>query len=183
MDFSSLPDDFFVTSSQYTNTVHRDIYPAIDPTLPALSQKGKVIIITGASQGLGRHVSFLIHLQPWLISLQAFAASFAKAGSATIVLIARNIIELEAAAKEIKAINPEIKVLTESADIRDKESVQRLFAKVKNEVGTADVLINNAGTGSASTPIRDIGPDDFWNAVVCLRLSPNHLLLLTRHRK
>jgi hypothetical protein len=56
MSFDSLPDDYFITSSQYTKTVHRDVYPAIEPTLPALSQKGKVIIITGASQGLGRHV-------------------------------------------------------------------------------------------------------------------------------
>ena len=57
MDLATLPDDFFVTLGQYTKTVYRDQYPAIDPRSAALSQKGKVVIITGASQGLGRHVS------------------------------------------------------------------------------------------------------------------------------
>ena len=58
MDTSSLPDDFFVTAAQFTKTVHRDEYPAIDPHSAALSQNGKVIIITGVSQGIGRKVRF-----------------------------------------------------------------------------------------------------------------------------
>lgn len=48
-----LPVDFFATSGAYTPHVHRDQYPAIDPTSSALSQAGKVIIITGASAGIG----------------------------------------------------------------------------------------------------------------------------------
>jgi len=57
MDFSALPDDFFVTSGQFTKTAYRDEYPGVDPRSPSLSQKGKVVVITGASQGLGRQVS------------------------------------------------------------------------------------------------------------------------------
>jgi hypothetical protein len=56
MDLSALPDDFFVTSSQFTKTTYRDEYPSVNPTSPALTQTGKVVIVTGASQGLGRHV-------------------------------------------------------------------------------------------------------------------------------
>jgi hypothetical protein len=37
--------------------VHTEVYPSIDPTTPALSQEGKVVIISGASRGIGRHVS------------------------------------------------------------------------------------------------------------------------------
>lgn len=51
-----LPDDYVVTSQAFTKQVHRDVYPAIDPSNPALSQKGKVVIITGASKGIGRKV-------------------------------------------------------------------------------------------------------------------------------
>jgi hypothetical protein len=58
MDFSSLPDDYFTTSMQFTKKIHTDVYPSIDPSSPALSQAGKVVIITGASKGLGRHVSY-----------------------------------------------------------------------------------------------------------------------------
>lgn len=52
-----LPADFFVTSMQFTEHVSRDQYPSIDPTRPELSMAGKVVIITGASQGLGAQVS------------------------------------------------------------------------------------------------------------------------------
>jgi hypothetical protein len=58
MDHATLPNDYFTTSMQFTKTLHSDVYPAIDPKSPALSQAGKVIIITGASRGLGRRVSF-----------------------------------------------------------------------------------------------------------------------------
>lgn len=57
MDPSKLPEDFVVTSHQFTRTVYRDQYPSIDPSSPELSQAGKVVIVTGASRGLGRRVS------------------------------------------------------------------------------------------------------------------------------
>ena len=56
MDINAMPDDFFVTAGAFTKKLYRDQYPAIDPTLPSLSQRGKVIVITGASSGLGAHV-------------------------------------------------------------------------------------------------------------------------------
>jgi hypothetical protein len=52
--YAALPDDFFVTVSQFTKTAYRDEYPDVDPTSQALSQEGKVVVITGASSGLGR---------------------------------------------------------------------------------------------------------------------------------
>lgn len=61
----------FVKSQQFVPTTHRDVYPAIEPTQPSLSQKGKVIIITGASQGLGARVRsstfphLYLHTQSW----------------------------------------------------------------------------------------------------------------------
>ena len=45
--------DMFTTPFQLTKSMHRDVYPAVDPTNPALSAKGKVAIITGAGGGLG----------------------------------------------------------------------------------------------------------------------------------
>lgn len=40
----------------FTRKAHRDIYPAIDPHRPDHSQAGKVIIVTGASRGIGKLV-------------------------------------------------------------------------------------------------------------------------------
>lgn len=55
-DMSKLPSDFFVTSNQFTKRVYRDVYPSIDPSSPALSQAGKIIIVSGASKGIGQRV-------------------------------------------------------------------------------------------------------------------------------
>jgi len=52
----NLPPDHFTKAQQFVPTAHRDVYSAVDPTQPSLSQKGKVVIITGASQGLGARV-------------------------------------------------------------------------------------------------------------------------------
>lgn len=46
--------DYFISTHQFTRTVHRDRYPSIDPTSPKLSQKGQTVIVTGASQGIGK---------------------------------------------------------------------------------------------------------------------------------
>jgi hypothetical protein len=45
--------DQFTTPFMPTPTKRRDPYPALDPFKPSNSQKGKIIIITGASGGLG----------------------------------------------------------------------------------------------------------------------------------
>jgi FlaA1/EpsC-like NDP-sugar epimerase len=51
-----LPKDFFVTSMQFTQDTYRDVYPGVDPTSADLSMAGKVVIITGASGGIGGKV-------------------------------------------------------------------------------------------------------------------------------
>lgn len=61
----NLPEDFFVTSFQFTEHTYRDQYPAIDATKNSeLSLDGKVVIITGASRGIGARVSFQFYRSP-----------------------------------------------------------------------------------------------------------------------
>ena len=52
----NLPDHYFTTNNSFTHSVYRDVYPAVDPKSPALSQAGKVVMITGASRGIGKQV-------------------------------------------------------------------------------------------------------------------------------
>lgn len=43
----------FTSPFQLTKSMHRDIYPALDPTNPHLSASGKVVLITGAGGRIG----------------------------------------------------------------------------------------------------------------------------------
>jgi hypothetical protein len=45
--------NMFTSPFQLTKSMHRELYAAVEPSNPALSAKGKVVIITGASGGLG----------------------------------------------------------------------------------------------------------------------------------
>ena len=45
--------NMFTSPFQLTQSMHYDRYPAVAPTNPTLSAKGKVVIITGAGGGLG----------------------------------------------------------------------------------------------------------------------------------
>ena len=45
--------DQFTAPFQLTKSMHRDVYPTVDPSNPALSASGKVVLITGASGGIG----------------------------------------------------------------------------------------------------------------------------------
>lgn len=49
--------DAEIRATSFTTKSYRDVYPAIDPSRPEVSQAGKIIVITGASRGLGRLVS------------------------------------------------------------------------------------------------------------------------------
>lgn len=51
---TALPPDFFVKQQQFVPTIYRDQYPSIDPSSPRLSQAGKTVVITGATQGIGQ---------------------------------------------------------------------------------------------------------------------------------
>ena len=84
---------------------------------------GKVALITGASSGLGRH----------------FSKTLSEAG-ATVILSARRMDNLVELKKEIKG-----KSYIFSLDVTSAESVANLFKEIKEEFGSADILINNAG--------------------------------------
>ncbi len=43
-----------------------------------------------------------------------------------------------------------------------EDEVKALFSRIKSEIGTVDVLVNNAGSGKSALPVRDVDPNDFW---------------------
>jgi short-subunit dehydrogenase len=97
---------------------------------------GKVTIITGASEGIGR----------------ATAKCFAQAG-AKVVLVARSREKLELLAEEIRGQGREALVLP--ADMRDPEAVKQMVDQACDHYGQIDILVNNAGQ-SAAGPVAAI---------------------------
>jgi short-subunit dehydrogenase len=87
-----------------------------------------VVVITGASSGIGR----------------ALALEWAK-GGASIVLSGRNRDALDNVANAVRAAGGEATV--EAGDITDEEQRRRLIDRALHEKGRIDVLVNNAGRG------------------------------------
>ena len=88
--------------------------------------EGKVVVITGASSGIGK----------------ALAGKVGEAG-ATVVLVARSAEKLEEAKAEIEEAGGAAAV--HPADLSDIEDCDRLVAEILAEHGRVDVLVNNAG--------------------------------------
>ncbi|KAL5423481.1 hypothetical protein PMIN04_003872 [Paraphaeosphaeria minitans] len=146
------PDpDYFVKAQQFTTQTYRDLYPAIDPTSSSLSQAGKVVIITGASQGLGA---------------KGFAQAFAATGPKALVLVARNVKKLEEVAASVNEKFPNVETLIVSTDVADPESVAALFEKVKSKYGHADVLVNNAAVFNSLSSVKDEDHKIWWGDMI-----------------
>ena len=105
------------------------------------------IIITGASQGIGK----------------ATAEAFLDAGW-TVGCMARSAEKLEAFAADHD------RAIALSADVTDPVQVNDAFDRFAREAGRVDALFNNAGRGSAAVPIDEVD-DDTWNAVVAVNLT------------
>lgn len=88
--------------------------------------KNKLVVITGASSGIGR----------------ALAQAFASEG-ARLFLTATHEARLSGVAEECARLGANVS--TYAADVSAFEQMQALFAKVVEEQGTPDILINNAG--------------------------------------
>lgn len=110
---------------------------------------GNVAVITGASAGLGRQ----------------FALALARQG-ADIAVLARRKEKLEAVAQEVRELG--VKCLPVTCDVTDTSQIEAAVETVVAELGTVDILINNAGGGS-SFPAEEF-PDDEWRKVLALDL-------------
>ncbi|KAK1706761.1 hypothetical protein CaCOL14_005172 [Colletotrichum acutatum] len=143
MASDSMPPDFYVKALQFTKKAYRDEYPAIKPENPELSLAGKVIVITGASRGIGG----------WGI-----VPAFARAGAKALVLVARDEKKLTDVAAKVKELNSNVETLVYPVDMTDEAGVKALFEKVNATYGHADVLVNNAAVQKSLELITNSDP-------------------------
>ncbi|MCJ2542274.1 3-oxoacyl-[acyl-carrier-protein] reductase [Thermostichus vulcanus] len=125
--------------------------------LPLPSLQDQVVIVTGASRGIGR----------------AIALHLAALGAKVAINYARSGAEAESLLEEMAALgSPGIAL---SADVSQAESVEGLFAQVMERWGRVDVLVNNAGI-TRDTLLLRMKPED-WQAVLDLNLTGVFLCL------
>jgi NAD(P)-dependent dehydrogenase (short-subunit alcohol dehydrogenase family) len=95
--------------------------------------KGKTVLITGASRNMGRLA----------------ALAYAREGANLAICTSSKMAELAKVADELRALGA--KVVAEKCDVADSSAVQRFVALTRDELGSIDVVLNNAvyrGEGS-----------------------------------
>jgi len=109
---------------------------------------GRNAIVTGASLGLGAEI----------------AEQFAAAG-ASLMLCARNAVELEAQRKRLAAAYPNSRIVAHRADIAERSDVDALFAAATSALGKLDIIVNNAGVYGPMGSIDAIDWDEWVQAI------------------
>jgi len=128
---------------------HHDIYPTIDPRPHYAAQtfKGKVVLVTGASRGIGLET----------------ALQFARSG-ASLVLVARKQETLNVTRDAILREVPGAEVLTFPADVRDVKRAEEVVAATVSSFGKLDILVANAGLmRSVDKPFASKDPSTWWD--------------------
>jgi NAD(P)-dependent dehydrogenase (short-subunit alcohol dehydrogenase family) len=113
---------------------------------------GKNILITGASQGLGREM----------------ALRFAREGAAGLSIVARHVDQLNKVRDLVRKVAPKIDILVVEADVSKPRDIERIVASTLAQFkGRLDVLVNNASTiGPSPMPnLLDYPVEDFRNVL------------------
>ena len=132
--------------------------------------KGKVVIVTGASSGIG----------------EATARQFGREG-AKLVLAARRVDKLEALAQEILAMGSGAETFVVQADLSKLEDIQALIKQTLDKFGRIDVLVNNAGFGRLDwlenlDPVKDIQSQFDVNVLGVIQTTRQALPVMMKQR-
>ncbi|NLE09553.1 MAG: glucose 1-dehydrogenase [Dehalococcoidales bacterium] len=112
---------------------------------------GRVALVTGASQGIGR-------------SLAEAMAMF----GADVCCAARNEAKLAETAELVKKYNR--KAITVKTDVTKTEDIKNMVKETVSKLGRLDILINNAGIKAGKMPIHET-PEDRWEMVIRTNLT------------
>lgn len=114
-----------------------------------LELKDKVVVVTGASRGIGKSIAF----------------GFAEEG-ARLSICGRDPENLQAVTEELST--HEIEVFSKPTDVTDNKQVDVFITETLGRYGRIDVVVNNVG-GSRWTPLNEIS-DEEWHEILDLNL-------------
>jgi NAD(P)-dependent dehydrogenase (short-subunit alcohol dehydrogenase family) len=107
---------------------------------------GQVAIVTGAGRGVGRVI----------------AERLAAVG-AGVAVVARSADQIAEVASSIGDAGGRAEAIP--ADVTDERAVETLLERVRDELGTPALLVNNAGSWSTAGPVEESDPGAWWNDV------------------
>jgi 3-oxoacyl-[acyl-carrier protein] reductase len=107
-----------------------------------LDLSGRIGLVTGAGQGVGRETALL----------------FARAGAAGVVVNDYYLERAASVAQEVEGLGS--KGLAIQADVTSWQSVCDMFARAQRELGRVDLIVNNAGNAGADP--RAVSRKPFW---------------------
>lgn len=103
---------------------------------------GKVVVVTGAGQGIGREIALTCGREAGIV-----------------VLAARSVDALEDVVSMIEAAGGQSQVV--ETDVTDPDAVASLASQVLSRWGRVDVLVNNSGIGGPSAPLWEVQTADW----------------------
>ena len=114
--------------------------------------KGKVAVVTGSTSGIGLGIATALAADGAAIMLNGFG------DAAAIDKLKRDLAQKHG-----------VKVSYSGADMSKPAQIRELIAAAASELGSVDVLINNAGIQHVA-PVESF-PDDKWDAIIAINLS------------
>jgi glucose 1-dehydrogenase len=125
------------------------------PTEPRPLLRGQKALVTGANSGIG----------------QATAIALGLAGADVVVNYVTGEDRAQAVVEEIRRSG--VKAYAHCADVSNEDQVKEMFRKMVAELGTVDILINNAGRQKDARFVDMTLAD--WNAVISINLTGQFL--------
>ncbi|NLJ93994.1 MAG: SDR family oxidoreductase [Clostridiaceae bacterium] len=120
--------------------------------------KDKVIIVTGASEGVGKATTKKLMAQ-----------------GAIVYGVARRQEKLDALQKEMEAENLPGKLHTLSVDVSNTDQINNLFETIKQNENRLDALVSNAGVMDDFQPVTEISAEEF-SRIININLMGNFYL-------
>ena len=113
--------------------------------------QGRIALVTGGSRGIGK----------------ATALKLASEGATLAVHYSQSAAKAKVVCNQIQALGQ--KAIPVQADISDREAVNRMVAEVTKELGTIELLVNNAG--DVGDMVFDELTSEHWDKIVAINLT------------
>jgi len=139
-----------IFENNVTRTTHRTPYPSVDPSRPGLSQKGRTVLITGGSAGVGF----------------AIAKAFVAASASAVIISGRRQEQLDIAVSSLtkEAAETGTRIIGEKSDAADPESIDKLWADLAERNIVVDVLVLNAAKFATPGSLLSLGITNVWKS-------------------